>query len=259
MIAKDFARVRMIALCVFALGMLAVPASAVAAGHHDAKAHGTKAKGKKKKPKKKTTIVLVKCASVTVTCKGTPGPAGPQGAPGVNGARGSCVGGGARSPGPVLTTEEKAPPGCESLSCLEGANVPLSPSSWTEAPTEDDQLIGTATFSMPSETECKEEESSKLVPAEVYAIVTVDGTLEGIVGAYGATNAETVTVSLFGTSIFRFEFEEELVKSGESVGNGVFVGSGSSQSHAVALKVFDGCPGTPVTVSSAAVDVLASF
>ena len=97
---KDFTRPRvpMAALCLFALCALTVPASALAAGHRGTNAHGAKLvvkKKSKKKPKKKPpTPVIVKCASVTVTCKGTPGATGPQGPTGLNGANGSpscCV------------------------------------------------------------------------------------------------------------------------------------------------------------------------
>jgi hypothetical protein len=248
-------RVRTIALCVFALCALTLPASAVAAGHHDASAHRAKAKGKpKKKPKKKSTTVIVKCASVTVTCKGTPGATGPQGPAGANGANGSAVVLRSRGAGPVAAGKETVPLGCESFSCVQGANVPVSPSTWTEGPTEDDQLIGSITFSMPSEAACGAENSEKkLEDAESFVVVTVNGVVEGLAFAEGETAARTVNASIFSASILDFEEEE-----GEA-GTGFFLGNGASQPHAMAVTAIDECPGTPVTVSNAAIDVLASF
>ena len=267
---RDFtrARVRMIVLCVFALcALTVVPASAVAAGHHDASAHKAKAKGKpKKKPKKKSTTVIVKCASVTVTCKGTPGATGPQGPAGANGANGSAVVLRARGAGPIAAVMESAPPGCDSFSCVVGANVPVTPSTWTEGPTEDDQMIGTITVKLPSKTECAAaEDSSTKEPddPEVYVVVTVNGIVEGLTGAasdnpVSTSTAITSTVSLFSESILELEFEEE--GGASEVGTGFFLGNGSSsQTHTMSVEAIDNCKGTPVTVSNAAIDVLASY
>jgi hypothetical protein len=62
-------------------------------------AHGAK----KKKAKKPKTIVLVKCAAVTVICKGKSGPTGPTGPAGANGAAGTT---GFTSTLPVGKTEQ---------------------------------------------------------------------------------------------------------------------------------------------------------
>ena len=201
--------------------------------------------------------MIVKCASITVTCKGTPGPAGPQGAPGTNGTNGSTVVLRARGTVPsVAAGKESIPPGCMSFTCLEGANVPVSPNTWTEGSTEDDQMIGSATISLPSNTACGDENSKKeFEDAFVYLIASVNGTVEGLTAAGGSTTARTSTVSLFGPSILRFEFEEE---EGGSLGTGFFIGNGSSQSHAITVEAIDNCPGTPVTVSNVAIDVLGS-
>jgi hypothetical protein len=261
MIARDFARVRMIALCVFALGMLAAPASAVAAGQHNAGAHAAKAKGKKKKPKKKsTTIVLVKCASVTVTCKGTPGAAGPQGAPGVNGANGSSIVLRARSAGSTTVGKIAAPPGCDSfVTCFVGQSVPVSPSTWTEGPTEDDQLIGgPVTVALPSDAACgAEENATKKEPEtpEADVLVSVDGLLEGVTEAKGGTAAVTKNVAL-GLNLSFFEIEGE---GSSEYGSGAFVGNGASQSHTLVVSAFDNCNDAHAAISNVAIDVLASF
>jgi hypothetical protein len=257
---KDFTRprVRFIVLCVFALCALTLPASAVAAGHHDASAHKAKAKGKgKKKPKKKSsTTVIVKCASVTVTCKGTPGATGPQGPAGVNGTNGSSVVLRARGAGSVAASKEEESPGCESFTCIGGANVPVSPSTWTQGPTEDDQLIGSTTISLPSEAECAAEDTSTktLEDPESFVILTVNGNIEGFAIAGTGTNARTVNVSF--SSALLIEIEEE---EGGEVGTGFFLGNGSSQAHTMVVKAIDNCKATQVTVSNVAIDVLASF
>jgi len=258
---KDFMhmRVRVIVLCLFALGALTLPASAVAAGNHNAHAHGAKAKGKKKKKKKPTTTVIVKCASVTVTCKGTPGATGPQGPAGANGTSGSAVVFRARGIGSTAASKETYAPGCDTyLTCVGGANVPLSPSpaTWTQGPTEDDQMIGTITISLPNNTECAaEEDTYTKEPDDTYAevIVTVNGVVQGFAYGEAYKTAHTVSAPIFGASIFYFDEDE-----GE-YGAGFFIGNGSDQTHTVAITVADNCTATPVTVSNAAVDVLASY
>ncbi len=265
---RDFTRVRVraVVLCVFALCALTVvvPASAVAAGHHDAGAHKARAKGKgKKKPKKKSTTVIVKCASVTVTCKGTPGPSGPQGSAGTNGTNGSAVVLRARGAGPAGT--EKVPPGCMSFICIEGGNVPISPSTWTEAPNEDDQMIGTLTLTLPGSKECGDENSKKeFEDAGVFAIASVGNAIEGILEAKGSTTPRTVTTSLVGPTFFRIELEDEELEKGElgefgELGTGFFIGDASSHTRTITLKAIDNCLSTHVTVSNAAIDVLASY
>lgn len=259
----------MIVLCVFALfALTVVPASAVAAGHHDASAHRAKAKGKgkgkpKKKPKKKSTTVIVKCASVTVTCKGTPGATGPQGPAGTNGTNGSAVVLRARGAGSAGT--EKVPPGCMSFTCLEGGNIPISPSTWTEAPNEDDQMIGTLTLILPGNKECGDENSKKeFEDAGVFAIASVGNTVEGILEAKGGTTPRTVTTSLLGPTFFRIEIEDEELEKGElgefgELGTGFFIGDGNSHTRTITLKALDNCLSTHVTVSNVSIDVLASY
>lgn len=255
---KDFTRPRvpMAALCLFALCALTVPASALAAGHRGTNAHGAKLvvkKKSKKKPKKKPpTPVIVKCASVTVTCKGTPGATGPQGPTGLNGANGSAVVLRARGAGTVEAGPEKLPPGCESYGCVEGQNVPLSPSTWTEGPTEDDQMLGSLTLSVPSEAEC----NAGTKPM-VFVIPVVDGIAEGLIGAEGGTTAVTLTPSLFAQSYFKLELEE--AEPGIAFGTGFFLADGESHAHTVTVKVFDNCVTKHATVSNVAIDVLASF
>ncbi len=256
---RDFtrARVRMIVLCVFALcALTVVPASAVAAGHHDAGAHKAKAKGKgKKKPKKKSTTVIVKCASVTVTCKGTPGATGPQGPAGVNGTNGSAVVLRARGAGSVTAGEEVS--GCSSILCFVGGeNVPVSPSTWTQGPTEDDQLIGTVTIKLPSEAECAAENTStkKLESPDAFVVLTVNGIIEGFAIAETGTSGRTVSASFSSALLIELE-----VEAGGEVGSGFFIGSGSSQAHTIAVKASDNCKATQATVSNVEIDVLASF
>jgi hypothetical protein len=255
-------RVRIVALCLLALCALALPASAVAAGgHHAGSAHKAKAKGKgkKKKPKKKPAApVIVKCASVGVTCKGTPGATGPQGPAGINGANGSAIVGRIRSTGPIAAGTETLPVGCESFSCIEGANIPLNPSTWTQGPTEDDQLIGSISIFLPSKTACAAPEDSSTKEPEaplVFVIASVDGVLQGVTGTTSETGGVTLTSSIFGPSIFRFEAEEE---GGSEIGSGFLLGSGASQAHAVTVKAFDNCKTTHATISKVAIDVLAA-
>jgi hypothetical protein len=253
----------MVALCLLALCALALPASAVAAGgHHAGSAHQAKAKGKgkKKKPKKKPARpVIVKCASVGVTCKGTPGATGPQGPAGINGANGSAVVARIRSTGPIAAGTETLPVGCESFSCIEGASIPLNPSTWTQGPTEDDQLIGSISIALPSKTACGAPEDSSTKEPEaplVFVIASVNGILQGVTGTTSETGGVTVTPSIFGASIYRFEAEEE---GGSEVGSGFLLGSGVSQAHAVTLKAFDNCKTTHATINSVAIDVVAAF
>jgi hypothetical protein len=257
---KDFTlpRVPMVALCLFALCALTVPASALASGHHGTNAHGAKLvvkKKSKKKPKKKpATTVIVKCASVTVTCKGTPGATGPQGPAGANGANGSAVVLRARSTGSVAAIEETS--GCSSILCVGGQNVPVNPSTWTQGPTEDDQMIGSITVSVPSEADCgAEDTSSKTLEAgRAEILVSVDGLIEGLAVGVGGTGPTTInTAIVFDLGIIDIEDP-----SGE-VGSGFFIGNGGNQTHTVAVRAVDSCKKAQATISNVAVDVLASF
>lgn len=269
MITRHFAGLRLILACGLALGMLVLPASsAVAAGHNGAHATGakthSKGKGKKHKKKKKSppATVIVKCASVTVTCKGTPGPQGPAGA---NGTNGSSVVLRARSTGAVTIGPEKAPSGCKSFSCVEGANIPVNPSTWTEGPSEDDQMIGSATFVLPGAAECGVEEEREnpttkkmekyFEPAEMFTIVSVGNVIQGFALAEGGETPRTVTTSLFGASFLVFELEA--LES--EVGSGSFIGNGSSQTHTITVKAIDDCLNKHTTVNNVAIDVLASY
>lgn len=268
MTARYFAGPRLIVVCVLALGMLTLPASsAIAVGQHSASAHHAtakgkgkgKGKGKKHKKKKPATTVIVKCASVAVTCKGTPGPQGPAGTPGANGTNGSAIVLRARFSGAVAAVAEKTPPGCKSFSCIEGANVPISPSAWTEGPSEDDQMIGSVTLALPDKTECGvETENSKhekeFEPAEAFVIVSVGNVVEGFTLAEGGEIPRTVTISLFGASLLVFELEA--IES--EVGSGSFIGNGSSQTHTITVKAIDDCLTKHTTVSNVAIDILAS-
>lgn len=265
MTARHFAALRLIAVCALALGMLILPASsALAAGHHRAHAQPAKTsgKGKKhKKKKKKSNAVIVKCASVTVVCKGKPGPQGPAGTPGANGTNGSAVVLRARGTGTVAAEPEKEVSKCTSsfFSCIGGANVPISPSTWTEGPTEDDQMIGSVTLALPSEAECgaevENEHKKELTRPGAFVLASVGNAVEGLALAEGGKTAETVTAPLFGDSILTLELEF----AGGEAGDGSFIGNGSSQTHTITLKAVDNCPDTQATVSNVAIDVLASY
>jgi hypothetical protein len=231
-------------------GLSLSPALAQAASaSHRPGAH--QAKKKKGKSKKKTgQQVIVHCASVGVTCKGTAGPAGPagatgpQGTPGANGANVVL-----RARGTTSTVS------AESTSCGEifcGSSIPLSPNSWTEGPEEDDQLLGTVTITIPSEAACGDEEGGKLEDDEVILAAQVDGKLEGITEVEGSTAETTVSTEIvFDLGVEALEAAEE------GFGTGFFMGNGTSQTHVLTAEGEDGCQtAVHATVSNLAIDVL---
>jgi hypothetical protein len=224
------------------------PALAQAAdGSHGPVAHHAR---KKKGKKKGGPQVIVHCASVGVTCKGTPGPAGPQGpagTPGAAGVNGATVilrarGGGVQLPGKSSS--------CGSLIC--GENIPLTPNIWTQGATEDNQFVGSATIQVPSETACGYEESSKLKPDQVILVAEIDGKIEGLTEIEGGSGETTVVAPIvFDLGI------ESLEGASEGIGPGFFLGSGASQTHVLTVLGEDACAtAAHAKVTSLAIDVL---
>ncbi len=116
-----------------------------------ARSHGHASKTKKRKRKPKTTTVLVKCAAVTVTCKGTPGPQGPQGPAGTNGTNGANVTNVLNGAALVADPHTAAP-----LQTVTGASIPApqnlaltGTSSWTQMPGEVDYLTAQMNVTAP--------------------------------------------------------------------------------------------------------------
>jgi hypothetical protein len=227
---------------------LAPPIAQAAEHHHGPVAHHAK---RKKGKKKGGTQVIVHCASVGVSCKGTPGPAGPQGpagTPGAPGANGANVV--LRARGLTSTEVSAESSGCGSIIC--GAGIAVSPDSWVEGPEEDDQLVGSATVTIPSEAACGAEESSKVVPDRVALIAEVDGKLEGITEVEGSTTETTVSAEIvFDLGV------EALEAAQEGFGVGFFIGNGSNQTHVLTVQGEDDCKtAVHATVSNLAIDVL---
>jgi hypothetical protein len=215
-------------------------------GRHAPVAHHARKKGKKKGGPQ----VIVHCASIGVTCKGTPGPAGPQGpagtpgAPGVNGASVTlrARGGGVQLPGKSSS--------CGSLIC--GESIPVTPNVWTQGASEDNQFVDTATIQIPSEVACGNEESSKLAPDEVILVVEIDGKIEGLTEVKGGSGESTVVAPIvFDLGI------ESLEGASEGIGPGFFLGSGTSQTHVMTVLGEDYCAtAAHAKVTSLAIDVL---
>ena len=230
------------------MGLTVGPALAQASGRHNGPvAHHAK----RKKGKKGGTRVTVHCASVGVSCKGTPGPAGPQGpagAPGAPGANGSIVVLRARGGATPLSA---APGSCASLFC--GSNIPLNPDVWTQGANEDDQFVGTVTLQIPSEVACGIEESSKkLEPDRIIMTVLVDGKIEGLVELEGQTGESTVTTGV----IFDLGIEGAQAAA-EGIGPGFLLGGSTSQTHILTVQGADECvTASHATVSNLAIDVL---
>jgi hypothetical protein len=232
-------------------GVSLTPALAQAAhGTHGPLAHHAKAK-KRKSKNKGGTQVIVHCASVGVTCKGTPGPTGPQGpagTPGAPGANGANVV--LRARGVAATEVSAESSGCGTIIC--GGSIAVSPDSWVEGPEEDDQLVGSVTITIPSETECGAEESSKLTPDQVILTAEVDGKLDGITEVEGSAAGTTVSTEVvFDLGV------EALEAAQEGFGTGFFIGNGSSQTHVLTVEGEDQCKtAVHATVNNLAIDVL---
>jgi hypothetical protein len=258
------------AVCALGAAALMSPVGALAShGHSGAKAH--RAKSKRKAKGHKGSSVTVKCASVTVTCKGTPGPAGPQGpagpagAPGAAGINGANVVLRAREVGAVsaeLTEARKKECEAEKPELpICGARVPLSQTSWTEGAGEDDQFIGSVTASIPSQAACKRENSKKeLESDELVVFVEVDNKLEALSEVSGEKSAKTLDVPI------DFDFAVLIALEGggsPGVGTGFFLGNGTPQPHTLQVQAVDDCPDeagvTHASISNLAIDVLGTM
>jgi hypothetical protein len=240
------------------MGMAAGPTLAQATGTHTGPVanHATSGKkGKKKGKGKGRPQVTVHCASVGVTCKGKPGPAGPAGPAGPTGPAGTPGTNGAivlrargAAAGVTLTGESGS---CVSLLC--GESIPVSPDIWTEGPEEDDQFLGTFTVTIPSESVCDIENSSKVLEEDrVIVTVLIDGKLEGIAELEGETSEVTLNTSI----IFNLGIEAEEAAA-EGFGEGFFMGNGTNQAHVLSVQGEDECEGSVhAKVSNMAIDVL---
>jgi hypothetical protein len=233
-------------------GLSLTPALAQATnGSHRPGAHQAKKKKKSKSKKKGGQQVIVHCASVGVTCKGTPGPTGPtgptglQGTPGANGANVVL-----RARGMASTEVSAESSSCGTIIC--GSSIPLSASSWIEGPEEDDQLVGSVTITLPGETACGAEEGGTLEDDKAILAAEVDGKLEGITEVGGSTAETTVSSEIvFDLGIEALEAAEE------GFGTGFFMGSGTSQTHVLTVEAEDECKtAVHATVSNLAIDVL---
>ena len=121
----------------------ALPAVSVAKGHA-----GRTHAAKKKKGKKKTTV-LVRCAVVTVTCKGTPGPQGPQGVPGKNGTNGTNGTNGLNGSAVILRATGGPATTIGGGGSGTPVMVPMTNNTWTQQPGETDLVYGTTTITPP--------------------------------------------------------------------------------------------------------------
>jgi hypothetical protein len=235
---------------------LAGPALAQAAHtRHQAVAHH--AKTKKKKKSKGGTRVTVHCASIGVTCKGRPGPAGATGPAGMNGAAGLNGLDGSRIIDRISTTgaTNSTPETSCTLTLLATCPaVPISGGSWTEGPTEDNQFYGEVTMSLPDQEVCGYKKGESLPTAEV--IVEIDGKIEGLTELRGQETSSTVSTIPILFNLAYFDIESAGSAESALIGTGFFMGNGASQPHAVTLLALDDCKGgvRPV-LNSAAIDV----
>ena len=240
-------------LGVAAIGLGASPALAQSGhGHHPAIAHHAK----KKKSKGSTgPKVTVHCASIGVSCKGTPGPKGATGPAGTNGAAGLNGLDGARIVARVSSAgASSTAPETSCTSIIICPLVPLNGASWTEGPTEDDQFYGLMTVSLPSQEECGYKKGETTY-ATVISYVEVDGKIEGVAEIKGEENATQKTLPIF----FNIGFIE-LESSGSSetalFGTGFLMSNGASQPHTMTLLAVDNCKGgTHPVLNSVAIDV----
>jgi hypothetical protein len=238
------------------MGLTFGPALAQAShGHHRSVAHHAK---KKKSKSKGGTKVTVRCASVGVSCKGRPGPAGATGPAGLNGAPGQNGLDGVRTVARITTTgatTTSPEASCSLIPVLTCPLVPLNGASWTEGPSEDDQFYGQVTVSLPSQEGCGFKKPETTV-ARVEGIVEVDGKIEGITEVKGQeASATQQTIPI----IFNLAFatvEESGSPESALLGTGFFMGNGASQPHTLSFFAIDNCVGGvhPV-LNSAVIDV----
>ena len=165
------------------------------------------------------------------------GPAGAPGANGTNGtpgANGTTISARLRGSGPSNTTNTPE-------------NFPLSPSSWSQAADEVDQLIGTVTYHAPSASDCTYEffagSPPTFQPGNLTVSVKVDGVAAGgLIFAQADGNDHTTTVAL--SSLFE---------------------TGAAATHNVTAEVSDNCgtggggaTAARFRVDSVKIDVLAA-
>jgi hypothetical protein len=220
-----------------ALLLAAVPAPALAGAHHP---HPSRTKGKKKAP------VLVRCASLTVTCHAHHGPQGPAGPPGPPGASGA-----AGLPGESIAARIRSTTAVETTSGPTA--VSLSAASFEHTEGQDERLLGEATVTFPpgkcSEGSTKDPEEGKL-----EGIVLLDEQLAGAFIASGVpyTPGATDTVPIVwlasGLGVAGI-FQTYPLSSVEP-----------TSSYSLKMMVGDDCKlagATHFTVDSVAIDVLA--
>jgi hypothetical protein len=198
---------------------------ALAATHH----HGKNAR--KRKPSKKT--VLVRCASVSVRCQGTPGARGKQGPTGPNGAGGPA----GRRGVPVIARARTMHP---LVTKVSGDFDPLMANHWVQGPADDERILGAITYTAPMQCNT----TNGYVSIQTY----LDGQFIGG-SALSGQPGQTQTDSL------------SLPWSGQNFGTpqGDLMADGVSHEHLLSTRVSDSCGNANdghYTVQSVSYDVV---
>jgi hypothetical protein len=234
--------------------LITVTVAQAASGHHG------QAAAKKKKKKKKKTTVLVRCAAVTVTCKGRPGPQGPAGRNGTNGTNGTNgangangMNGSALAANAHTTAPFQTPTGSSSSLPVPG-NVPLTGNAWIQQPGEVDYITGQANVTAPAT--CVSSGNSGFA-----ATLYLDGSSIGFAPAAdlnmldGYTGARTFDLRAFFNALGR-----DNGSSSNALTTGVLVlpAPAAATAHTLAAGVMDICTasGSPhYTLNSMEIEV----
>jgi hypothetical protein len=220
-----------------ALGV-ALSAALAAAGGSDvalaANHHGKNAR--KRKASKKT--ILVRCASVTVRCVGTPGARGKQGPTGPNGGRGPD----GRRGVPVIARARSMHP---LVTATSGAFDPLSANHWVQGPADDERILAAVTYTAPATCNSG---SGPNVNVAVGVETFLDGNVIGyasLVGKPGQTQTDALSLAFSG--------------NGFGTRDGDLMADGVAHDHVLTTRVTDNCGTAPTghyIVQSVAYDVV---